>query len=361
MSPPRLATWGPDRLDVFVLGTDRALYHKWWDGSAWGPSVNGYEYLGGICMSPPEVVAWGTDRLDVFVLGTDNAVYHKWWDGSDWGPSVNGYEYLGGVCASPPRVVAWGENRLDMFVIGTDSALYHKWWDGSAWSGWEYMGGVCTTAPTVVSWGPNRLDVFVLGTDSRAVPQVVGRLRLGTVAHRLRVHGRHLHRRAAGRLVGPEPARRVRHRHRQAAVPQVVGRLGLGTIGHRVRAARRRHQRLQGRPCPEIAGHDRTGGAELSESPLRAVDAFLRGGPRRDQRLPPRRLRLPAGPWPAGGGVPPGRHLVRLGDRPRRRTRGPPGPAGWDADGRLTRSGAEQGPAASLSVDTDRLEIIWQD
>ena len=27
-SSPVIA-WGPNRLDVFVLGTDRALYHKW--------------------------------------------------------------------------------------------------------------------------------------------------------------------------------------------------------------------------------------------------------------------------------------------------------------------------------------------
>jgi len=190
MSPPRVATWGADRLDVFVLGTDRALYHKWWDGNTW----NGFEYLGGICMSPPEVVAWGPDRLDVFVLGTDNAVYHKWWDGSAW----NGFESLGGVCASPPTAVAWGENRLDLFVIGTDSALYHKWFDGTAWSAdWEYLGGICTSAPTVVSWGENRLDVFVLGTDS-GLPPVVGRqLVVG-----LRGARRHLHRRAAGDVVG---------------------------------------------------------------------------------------------------------------------------------------------------------------
>jgi hypothetical protein len=44
---PRLASWGPDRLDVFVLGTNSALYHKWWDGSAWNPSLTGYEYMGG--------------------------------------------------------------------------------------------------------------------------------------------------------------------------------------------------------------------------------------------------------------------------------------------------------------------------
>jgi hypothetical protein len=162
MSAPEVASWGPDRLDAFVLGTDHGVYHKWWNGSAWGPSATGYEALGGICMSPPRVATWGPDRLDLFVLGTDRAIYHKWWDGSAW----NGYESLGGTCMSPPQVVSWGPDRLDVFVLGTDNAIWHKWWDGSAWSGFESLGGVCTSPPTVVSWGPDRIDLFVLGTDS---------------------------------------------------------------------------------------------------------------------------------------------------------------------------------------------------
>ena len=44
---PRVTAWDPNRLDVFVTGTDSALYHKWWDGSAWGPSLTGYEAMGG--------------------------------------------------------------------------------------------------------------------------------------------------------------------------------------------------------------------------------------------------------------------------------------------------------------------------
>jgi hypothetical protein len=169
MSEPEVASWGPNRLDAFVLGTDRAVYHKWWDGSAWGPSIVDYEYLGGVCLSPPRLATWGPDRLDLFVLGSDSALYHKWWDGSAWGPSVTDYEYLGGACTSPPEVVAWGENRLDVFVLGPDNALYHKWWDGSAWGpsvvGYEYLGGVCASPPTAVAWGENRLDLFVLGLD----------------------------------------------------------------------------------------------------------------------------------------------------------------------------------------------------
>ena len=169
MSAPQVVAWGPNRLDVFVTGTDSALYHKWWNGSAWGPSLTGYENMGGVCVGDPRIVSWGANRLDAFVLGTDRALYHKWWDGTRWGPSLTGYERMGGVCIGQPEVVSWGPNRLDVFVIGTDRALYHKWWDGTRWgpslTGYERLGGVCMSAPRAVSWGPNRLDIFVVGTD----------------------------------------------------------------------------------------------------------------------------------------------------------------------------------------------------
>ncbi len=166
---PEVVSWGPNRLDAFVIGTDSALYHKWWNGSAWGPSLTGYENMGGIVVGQPKVVAWGPNRLDVFVVGTDSGLYHKWWGGSGWGPSLTGYENMGGKIIADPEAVSWGPNRLDVFVAGTDSALYHKWWNGSAWgpslTGYENMGGVTLGKPKAVAWGPNRLDVFVIGTD----------------------------------------------------------------------------------------------------------------------------------------------------------------------------------------------------
>ena len=156
-SPPRVVAWAPNRLDVFVVGTDSALWHRWWDGAHWG----GWESLGGVLESPPEVVSWGTNRLDVFALGTDHALWHRWWDGSHWG----GWESLGGTLTSPISAVSWAPNRLDVFALGTDHALWHRWWDGSNWGGWESLGGILTSPPKAVAWGPNRLDVFGLGTD----------------------------------------------------------------------------------------------------------------------------------------------------------------------------------------------------
>jgi hypothetical protein len=41
------------------------------------------------------VVAWGPDRLDVFAVGTDSALYHKAFDGT-W----HDFESLGGVVLS---------------------------------------------------------------------------------------------------------------------------------------------------------------------------------------------------------------------------------------------------------------------
>jgi len=168
--PAEAVSWGPNRLDIFVRGTDQGLYHKSWNGSAWGPSVTGYENLGGKIVGKPKAVAWGPNRLDVFVIGTDHQLYHKAWNGSAWQPSPTGYEPLGGIVLGDPEAVAWGPNRLDIFVVGTDHAVYHKAWDGSAWrpsaTGFENLGGIIQYTPKVVAWGNNRLDIFAVGTDS---------------------------------------------------------------------------------------------------------------------------------------------------------------------------------------------------
>ena len=92
---PAAVSWAPGRLDIFGLGTNNEMFHKWWQGS-WGPSQTGWEPLGGVFNSAPSVAAWAANRLDIFGLGTNNEMFHKWWQGS-WGPSQTGWEPLGGV------------------------------------------------------------------------------------------------------------------------------------------------------------------------------------------------------------------------------------------------------------------------
>ena len=199
---PAVAAWGSNRLDIFGLGTDWAMYHKAWDGS-WHPSVTDWERLGGVFYSPPAVTAWGSNRLDIFGLGTDWAMYHKAWDGS-WHPSVTDWERLGGIFTSPPAVTAWGSNRLDIFGLGTDWAMYHKAWDGS-WhpsvTDWERLGGIFTSPPAVTAWGSNRLDIFGLGTDGSYVTIKRG-MELAPIGYRLGKTRRNLHQSAGCYCMG---------------------------------------------------------------------------------------------------------------------------------------------------------------
>ncbi len=130
--------------------------------SIYGTRLGGWESLGGVLTSGPDASSWAPGRLDVFARGTDSALWHRWWDGSAW----RGWESLGGVITSGPDVCSWAANRLDVFARGTDNALWHRWWDGSAWRGWESLGGMLTSDPSAVSWANGRIDVFVRGTDN---------------------------------------------------------------------------------------------------------------------------------------------------------------------------------------------------
>jgi hypothetical protein len=161
-------SWASNRLDVVARGNDNGLWHKSWDGTAWG----GWEPLGGTVVSDPGIASWGPGRLDTFVRGTDNALWHKSWDGTAWGR----WEPLGGILTSGPDVISRGPGRLDIVVGGNDNGLWHKSWDGGAWSAWETLGGVLSSDPTVAASGGNRLDVFVRGSDGRAMAGPPGSL-----------------------------------------------------------------------------------------------------------------------------------------------------------------------------------------
>ena len=46
--------------------------------------------------------------IDIFGIGEDGAICHKWGAGSSWEPSDIDWESLGGKVASRPIAVSWG-------------------------------------------------------------------------------------------------------------------------------------------------------------------------------------------------------------------------------------------------------------
>src|SRR5207253_1503074 len=87
----------------------------------------------------PRPEPWGPGRIDVFVRGTDQAVWHKWLTGGVWSK----WESLGGVvtAGTGPSAASWGASRLEIFVQGTDKAVWEKTWNGATWSRWTSIGG----------------------------------------------------------------------------------------------------------------------------------------------------------------------------------------------------------------------------
>jgi Peptidase family M23/Repeat of unknown function (DUF346) len=152
-----VASWASNRLDLFVRGNNGAMYHRWWDGSAW----SGWEYHPGCLRGGPAAVSRMTNRVDVFVRGCGDHLHKKSWNGSNW----SDWQDLGGCLRSEPAVVSWGSTRLDVFVRGCYDALHWTYSDnsGSSWSNWQDLGGCVNAAPGAATWGGNHLAAFVRG------------------------------------------------------------------------------------------------------------------------------------------------------------------------------------------------------
>jgi len=90
----RAVSWGPDRIDLFARNASNSVVHRAWNAGQWSPPINeDWENLGGefYVGRPPAAVSWGPNRVDVFIIadpeqdGNGN-VWHRWWDGAQWMP-----------------------------------------------------------------------------------------------------------------------------------------------------------------------------------------------------------------------------------------------------------------------------------
>jgi len=192
--PLSVVSWGPkgsNRIDVFAVGTKNNLLHLYTnDGNDWGPKIGGvptWEDLGGELSSQPVAVSWAENRLDIFALGTDRQMYHKWWDHTQgkWMPSKSDWQGgFPGILFEAPTVISRAPNNLDIFargpgIGGSGERMYHLFWDGSGWGPaadgkmqWEDLGDptlncLFESAPVVISRAAGLIDILAIGRDAR--------------------------------------------------------------------------------------------------------------------------------------------------------------------------------------------------
>ena len=150
-------------LEIFRRDPSGAANHRWWDGGAsW---YGAWDSLGITIAGAPSVVSWGPDRQDVFIHGTDGAINWQTWTRSGGRSS---WKYMNGTTNNDMAVFSLQPNSLEMVIRGTDGVMYHNWSDdaGATWSGWQSLGINILGTPAVITTGPDRQDLFVRGTDN---------------------------------------------------------------------------------------------------------------------------------------------------------------------------------------------------
>ncbi|UKD57757.1 hypothetical protein L3Q65_13840 [Amycolatopsis sp. FU40] len=115
-------SWGPGRQDVFAIGPvqNNVVHMRYENG--W----SGWESLGGWSDLPPAVATW-PGRIDVFITGGDRHIYHKVFADGRWSPD---WEPLGGVVHERYQHLAASAGNggpLRVYHTGTDLKIYENW------------------------------------------------------------------------------------------------------------------------------------------------------------------------------------------------------------------------------------------
>ena len=144
---PRVASVereGDGRLHVFVVGSDRAVWHRhqlWAGSESWSFTPGGgWSPLGGVLTSTVETRRNRDGRVEIFARGTDDNLWHRWETSANapesWGgwTRMSGHSFLpvgGGVIligvlvTGDPAVAVNNDGRLEVFVRGQDGKLFH--------------------------------------------------------------------------------------------------------------------------------------------------------------------------------------------------------------------------------------------
>jgi hypothetical protein len=173
-SAPSITSWGPNRLDVFVRGTDDRLYVKsctancYGDGGSWTAWT---AFPGGTFRGKPAAVSRGNGLNDIFVHAMDDTLWATWFHSTGMGswynvlPASSGTLRWDSSCpdCSSPAAASRGTNSIDVMVRGQDDKAWITTWNGGAtWSGYGTVGGVLGASPGTVSRvrDSNRLDLL---------------------------------------------------------------------------------------------------------------------------------------------------------------------------------------------------------
>ncbi len=128
--------WGDNELDILTTA-EGDVAHVAWNGPS-GPNggwYNGYESITGALGSnspsgTPAIASWGPNRLDAFVIDRNNNLMHAWWDGNWHGDWENPFAT---DAVGDPVVISRNPGQVEVFYRTHSGSLSHFFYNGSSW------------------------------------------------------------------------------------------------------------------------------------------------------------------------------------------------------------------------------------
>jgi uncharacterized protein YkwD len=164
---------------VFARGGDDAIWFRTRVGLGRNATTGDFEdtfsdwtSLGGVATSDPVVASNSDGHPEIFVRGTDNALYHQWQlANGTW----SGWSSLGGILPGTPAIGINQDGRLAVFVLGADNGLWIQTQLGagasSTWSGWNSIGEGLASDPVVTQLANGRMAVCYRKADNTIAAQ----------------------------------------------------------------------------------------------------------------------------------------------------------------------------------------------
>lgn len=155
----------PGTVIPFVRGTDGSLYYTVGRNGSFGT----WQERPAHTITGPAAVSWDGQRIDIFVVGTDRGLWHSYATVDESGAPMrwSSWEDLGGVLTAAPAASSSAPGTLDVVGRGSDGQVYHRAWTGSRWTPWAGLGGVAHSAPSIEVLDATTSRVRVVGTDGQ--------------------------------------------------------------------------------------------------------------------------------------------------------------------------------------------------
>jgi hypothetical protein len=177
---PAVCSQSLNSLDVFVRGSDNALWWRHWSGTTGWET---WRSLNGILTSDPAAASNGSGNITVSARGTTGACYVR--STTDGGAHWTDWSSFGGqlLAGTGPAAYSWSvtywnsttqQNEINqqfgVFAVGMDHQLYWRWTNGTITHGWQPLGGYLTSSPAATALGASGspfgiIDVAARGSD----------------------------------------------------------------------------------------------------------------------------------------------------------------------------------------------------